>query len=328
MRQTTQTSGRTVVAALALALFASPLVASVDFDLNGVGSGGSLDGIYTSPYQASISGITGSVSVICDDFANNSYVPEDWTANVTTLSSINLGTATPGDLKWNNAVSGAPPHRPRVTGSNLGSPTNPYAAWNLANQETAYDVAADLTIQLMNATAASTASEELSYALWELFDATGASTANPSLPSNSDQVAPWLTSTQPDPTTLSAATAYVEAAIDAVCGGPTRPNCSTTGGGVTTLNNNVSVSALDGYNVNIYTIVPGTTPTCFSGSTPVSCGSTPPQEFLTVDKSTGTTYNSNSVPEPSSLGALGVYFLFGGGSLLFFGRRRIFRTGN
>ncbi len=321
MRRKLQISGRTVVAPLALVLFAGNLLAAgqptVSFSLSGTGIGGSLDGVYTSPYQGTISGITGTVPVICDDFANNSYVPENWTAYVTSLSSINTGTDTPGDLLWNNAKSGG-----TVDGS----------SWDLGNQQTAYDVAAYLAIEIMNCgttatpyvpgcTLPSAASEDLSYALWELFDATGASSMN--LPALSDNVKSWLSG---DSSTLSAATGYVESAINAVCA----TGCTTVGG-VTTVNSNTTVSALTGWSVNIYSVDPppggpyggtGGPITC-SGT----CSATPPQEFITVSAASGMTYSS-PMPEPSSPAVLGVYCLFGGASLLFFGRRRLFKNGN
>jgi len=56
-----------------------------------VWNGGS--GVYVDPYTATVGGVSG-VSVICDDWSNNSYVGESWTANVTTLASLNAGTNT------------------------------------------------------------------------------------------------------------------------------------------------------------------------------------------------------------------------------------------
>lgn len=280
---TTQISGLTAAAALALVLFASsPLPAQTPFAIVGVGIGGSLDGIYTSPYQGEIGGTFHSgvlsggtpTSVICDDFSNNSYVPEYWTAYDTSLSSINAGTNTPGELKWETANSGG-----NVTtgaSSGLGSLGDPYAGWDLGNQETAYDVAAYLAIEIMTCgptnpvdaactSQASTTSEQLSYALWELFDATGGSTVNPNLnshPSDSDTVVSWLkTSPNVDPGTLSAATQDVENAIAAICGSS---NCTTTSG-ATELKSGVTMTALSGYTVNIYSADTSDPITCSGG---------------------------------------------------------------
>jgi len=293
-QHTRQVSARTVVTILALALLASgPVVAAqptVSFSITGVGSGGSLDGVYTSPYAGTVNGV--ATPVICDDFANNSYVPEDWTAYQTSLSSVNAGTNTAGILKWNNA--------------NSGGSVDGYAGWNL-NQKTAYDVAAYLAIELGSSPAASTTSEDLSYAMWELFDATGASTSPVDLPADGDMVVSWLTSTHPDPTTLKNATIDVENAISQVCssGG----GCSPIGGGVESVNG--TPSFLNDWSINIYTVDTSDPITCPDDTGKV-CSSTPPQEFITV-------------PESSSVPGFAVYLLFGGASLLFFGQRRVFK---
>jgi hypothetical protein len=287
-QHTAQMSGRTVVTILGLLLLASaPVVAAqptVSFSITGVGSGGSLDGVYTSPYAGTVNGI--ATPVICDDFANTSYVPEDWTAYQTSLSSVNAGTDTPADLKWNNA--------------NSNGAVDGYAGWDL-NQKTAYDVAAYLAIELDSSPAASTASEDLSYAMWELFDATGASSTN--LNSDGDTVVSWLSG---DPTTLKNATVDVENAISEICA--TGGGCTTTAG-VKSVNGTPTV--LNGWSINIYTIPSGDSPTCPDNTGGV-CGSAPPQEFITV-------------PESSSVPGFALYLLFGGASLLFFGRRRVFK---
>src|ERR1700689_2418331 len=49
------------------------------FTLTGVGSNIVLDGIYISPYTATINGV--QTAVICDDFKDEVYVGESWMAN-------------------------------------------------------------------------------------------------------------------------------------------------------------------------------------------------------------------------------------------------------
>lgn len=49
-----------------------------NFCLTGVGNGNSLDGIYVSPYVATVNGV--STYVICDDFEDEVTVGESWTA--------------------------------------------------------------------------------------------------------------------------------------------------------------------------------------------------------------------------------------------------------
>ncbi len=63
--------------------------------LSGTGDNATLydggSGVYVDPYTATVGGVSG-VSVICDDWSDNSYVGESWTADVTTLASLNAGT--------------------------------------------------------------------------------------------------------------------------------------------------------------------------------------------------------------------------------------------
>lgn len=58
------------------------------------------DGIYMGPYNADINGV--STPVICDDFVDDSYIHESWTANVSTFADLS-GTDFAGRV---NATSG------------------------------------------------------------------------------------------------------------------------------------------------------------------------------------------------------------------------------
>jgi hypothetical protein len=133
---------------------ADPLTAT--FNLNSAGSGANLAGVYTSPYTGTINGGP-TIAVICDDFADESYVPENWTAYVTPLSSLTSGSPDTY-LKWLN-----------TSGSSLtvGSYT--------LNQAAAYTVAAVLAVDILHSPTGSPAQEDYSYALWELFDYSDAS---------------------------------------------------------------------------------------------------------------------------------------------------------
>jgi len=150
-----------IVAALALVLLTTnPLAATptVTFDLNSPGSGANLAGVYTSPYTGTVNGGP-TIPVICDDFADESYVPETWTAYVTSGSSVSsLTPGTAGDqLNWlNNAGSTI-----TVNGTTL-------------NQAQAYAVAAVLAVDIMQSSGA--AQEYYSYAMWGLFDPCGSGT--------------------------------------------------------------------------------------------------------------------------------------------------------
>ena len=152
-----QKSWYAVAVALTLLLLAtSPLVAqptTATFNLTGVGSGASLAGVFTSPYTGTINGSSSPIPVICDDFADDSFVPEQWTAYVTSLSTLTSSTDT--YLKWG------------TTGPVTGSDT--VNSWSLT-QTQAYDAAAVLAIGIISSTGDVTLQQEYSFALWELFD--------------------------------------------------------------------------------------------------------------------------------------------------------------
>ncbi len=99
--------------------------------LTGAGDNGALGGVYIGPYTVTINGV--STSVICDDFDDESYIGETWTANVTTLSSL-------GGTKW----------------VDLGNSTNLYeeAAW--------------LSLNLLSASPGQAG--DIQFAIWALFD--------------------------------------------------------------------------------------------------------------------------------------------------------------
>ena len=142
-----------VAALLAIVLLAaSPLAAqpTATFNLTGVGSGANLAGVYTSPYAGKING-GATIPVICDDFSDESFVPEQWTAYATSLSSLLSGTANTSVLKWQS---------PFLIGSG--------AAVAMLSQTEAYSAAALLAIDILTSTGI--AQEEYSFAMWDLFD--------------------------------------------------------------------------------------------------------------------------------------------------------------
>jgi hypothetical protein len=105
----------------------------VNINLTGAGNN-VMDGVYVGPYNATVNGT--STQIICDDFVDESYVGESWTANVTTLSNLN-GT------KWGG----------------------------MANATTLYDEAAWLATQMLSPTYSGNATQVgyLAYALWAVF---------------------------------------------------------------------------------------------------------------------------------------------------------------
>jgi hypothetical protein len=151
MRQLVKTSLYVIEAALGfLLLAASPLGAqTANLYLVDPGSGAYLANIYTSPYDGSING-GATVPVICDDFADETYVSEDWTANVTSLSAITSETTTNTTVKWADSAF------------NTG-----------LSQAQAYEAASILSVDILQSASGSLTQELYSYALWALFDPTG-----------------------------------------------------------------------------------------------------------------------------------------------------------
>jgi len=99
-----------------------------------------MNGIYVGPYTGSVNGQ--STQIICDDFKDDSFINESWTANVTNFS--NLGSSsTP---KWSS----------------------------LNNSSTLYADAAWLASQMLLPANQNTTTEGyLAYALWSLFNPNG-----------------------------------------------------------------------------------------------------------------------------------------------------------
>jgi hypothetical protein len=93
-----------------------------------------MDGVYVGPYNATVNGTP--TQIICDDFVDDSYVGESWTANVTTLSNLN-GT------KWGG----------------------------MANATQLYNEAAWLATQMLSPAYSGNATQVgyLAYALWAVF---------------------------------------------------------------------------------------------------------------------------------------------------------------
>jgi hypothetical protein len=116
--------------AAALLMFTPASRADVTMTLTGAGNNPAYN-VYIGPYTATINGVP--APVICDDFADDSFLNESWNASVT-----NLGTVPTGAPKFNTGTG------------NYGE-----AAW--------------LTFQLLGAPNDSQATA-IQYAIWDLFD--------------------------------------------------------------------------------------------------------------------------------------------------------------
>jgi len=131
-----------ILTAAAVIVFASASLAqtTTSITLTGVGDGSVVTnptyfGVYVDPYTATVGG-TSNVSVICDDWSDNSYVPETWTAYVNTVAAATNGTATPSPL--------------------------------FGNGTTTYEELAWLGTQLLANPTNQTVQAEISFAIWEL----------------------------------------------------------------------------------------------------------------------------------------------------------------
>lgn len=77
-------------AALALCSASVTFADTTSMVLTSAGSNVYDNAVYIGPYYAQIGGSTTSTAVICDDYADESYVPESWTAYVTPENNLTL----------------------------------------------------------------------------------------------------------------------------------------------------------------------------------------------------------------------------------------------
>jgi hypothetical protein len=123
------------IAALSLGTWAS---AQTSVTLTGPPPGYSYDGIYVSPYYATVGGAT-NTAIVCDDFGDDSTL-STWNATVTPFSGI-LSTNT---------------------------------SWSLAGKTlTQYNAVAWLTVQVLQQTPGTMGQIIYSFADWALFDPNG-----------------------------------------------------------------------------------------------------------------------------------------------------------
>jgi hypothetical protein len=136
---------RCLVIAVALVCFVTGSFADVNITLTGPPPGPSMGGVYTSPYTASIDGV--STSVICDDFTSDSFQGLSWAATATDLGMLTGGTASTS-VKFEQS--------------------------DAATQQFDYSVISYLSVELMqvdqSTSAGQTAAGEMSYAIWDVFD--------------------------------------------------------------------------------------------------------------------------------------------------------------
>ncbi|MFY9843950.1 MAG: hypothetical protein WA718_12865 [Terriglobales bacterium] len=135
------------IAAVAVGLSLVPwAVAQDSVTLTGV-QGTAWDGVYMSPYYATVNGAQ-NTTVICNDFADESYLGSTWNANSTSLS--NLSASTLGNTLWGSYYE-----------------SKGLSATTIINM---YDQAAWLTLGLLGQTGGSTSQAYYSFAVWAVFD--------------------------------------------------------------------------------------------------------------------------------------------------------------
>jgi hypothetical protein len=96
----------TCLAAVALICLATASFAQTSMTLTGPVSGPVYDGIYMSPYYATVGGVA-NTPVICDDFADNSNFNTTWNATVTSFSNITSTNTSWGLAGGNKSLYGA-----------------------------------------------------------------------------------------------------------------------------------------------------------------------------------------------------------------------------
>ncbi len=179
-----------------------------------------LAGVYTDPYNAVVAGTT-SIEAFCDDFSDNVTPPETWSALTTNLSQF---TSTPPPVSSVFYTTGA-----------------------AANQTQDYIAAAILASEgLQNYQSNPAVANDISFALWGVFDTTLLATN-----CNADGC---LSSAD-----LTAAQGYLTSALASAA----------------TYSSGAAYEQATGNNVEIYS---ATT----DGTNPQLPGSTRPQEFITV----------------------------------------------
>ena len=251
-----------VLSAIVLLAFAGGLFAQTSFTLTGVTTSAQMGGVYTSPYFATIqtAGNTQTgVDVICDDFTDEVWINESWSVVATSLASLpDLGTNSP--VLWDTGLSQG------------------------AQQVEDYMTAAILSAQLLSINNPSTQqAEDLSFAIWDVFDPGASSGLSAADQANITGVGGYLP------------TAQALAASDLAAAG-----------------NIAAALALDNIaNVTIYTASPksgGAVTYCPNG--PGGCSA--PQEFLVIN-----------MAEPPSPALLAVDLLAVLGLVLFVRRRMV-----
>lgn len=172
---------------------ASPTTASMYLTSPGSSVTGTnvLNGVYVGAYTATINGV--STPVVCDDFTDDSYIPEQWTADVNTFSTL-------GSALWGH----------------------------VSNSTQLYEEAFYLVEQMYANKSNSTAVGDISFAIWSLFNS-GATAGLSSVDLNN--VNSWLQQAQTNYGTVNTSDFTIYTPInpsDATCPGYAGSVCPHT----------------------------------------------------------------------------------------------------
>ncbi len=120
----------------------------IQVDLTGTGIGYVYDSVYVSPYTATVNGAP-NTQVICDDFSDESYLGQPWSANTTMLSGLSSDSEL-GRTMWGSYYL------------SKGVADTTIVGW--------YEQAASLSLGLLQQTQGSASQAYYSYAIWAVFD--------------------------------------------------------------------------------------------------------------------------------------------------------------
>jgi hypothetical protein len=173
------------LAILGLICFATGAFATQSFTLTSAGPA-NLGGVYTSPYTATIDGVS-NIAVFCDDFIDDVYIGETWQVNATNLSQLPLLDPN-SPLMWDTT--------------------------DATKQVTDYITAAILATQLLNlGNPESLAAEEISWAIWDVFDPTAPLYSALYLPGYEPAIAAYLLAAQLEANAIVSGAPTLSAAV-------------------------------------------------------------------------------------------------------------------
>lgn len=108
-------------------------------------SGANMGGVYTSPYVGTISGVGSDINIICDDFTDEVYLGETWNVISTNFAQMSTTGTANQNVLWDTGATAL-------------------------TQAQGYLTVAILTSELLSINSASTQAQDLSFAIWDVFN--------------------------------------------------------------------------------------------------------------------------------------------------------------